>query len=91
MALGRPDREPKEPIPEAAAISVRQPADSAPAPASPGRIRWAVLLARGAPTRSVGHDVLPLLCPGHRAKRGRGVEMKILAFLTDPPVVSASS
>ena len=33
-------------------------------PASPARIRWAVLLARI-------YDVLPLVCPaGHRAKRG---------------------
>jgi hypothetical protein len=39
-------------------------------------IRWAVLLARI-------YDVLPLLCPAC------GGEMKILAFLTDPPVVSA--
>jgi hypothetical protein len=35
------------------------------------------------------YEVLPLLCSGHRAKRGRGAEMRILAFLTDPPVVSA--
>ncbi len=47
----------------------------------PGRgdrrsIRWAVLLARM-------YDVLPLLCPAC------GGEMRILAFLTDPPVVSA--
>ena len=39
-------------------------------------IRWAVLLARI-------YDVLPLLCPAC------GAEMRILAFLTDPPVVSA--
>jgi len=44
------------------------------------RIRWAQLLARI-------YEVLPLLCPGHRAKRGRGGPMRILAFLTDPPVV----
>jgi hypothetical protein len=75
-AFGRPEREPEEPIPEAAATSVGQPADSAPAPAFPGRVRWAVLLARI-------YDVLPLLCPAC------GGEMKILAFLTDPPVVSA--
>ena len=37
---------------------------------------WAVLLARI-------YDVLPLLCPAC------GGEMRILAFLTDPPVVSA--
>ncbi len=40
------------------------------------RIRWAVLLARI-------YDVLPLLCPAC------GADMRILAFLTDPPVVSA--
>ncbi len=45
-------------------------------PANPARIRWAVLLARI-------YGVLPLLCPGC------GGQMRILAFLTDPPVVSA--
>jgi C4-type Zn-finger protein len=40
------------------------------------KIRWAVLLARI-------YDVLPLLCPAC------GGELRILAFLTDPPVVSA--
>ncbi len=44
--------------------------------ASPARIRWAVLLARI-------YEVLPLLCPAC------GGTMRILAFLTDPPVVSA--
>jgi hypothetical protein len=44
--------------------------------ASPARIRWAVLLARI-------YEVLPLLCPSC------GGHMKILAFLTDPPVVTA--
>ena len=48
----------------------------APERASPARIRWAVLLARI-------YDLLPLLCPAC------GAEMRILAFLTDPPVVSA--
>ena len=43
---------------------------------SPARIRSAVLLARI-------YDVLPQLCPA------RGCQMRILAFLTDPPVVSA--
>jgi hypothetical protein len=47
-----------------------------PQPASPARIRWAILLARI-------YDVLPLLCPAC------GAEMKILAFLTDPLVVAA--
>jgi len=42
---------------------------------SRARIRWAVLLA---PV----HDVLPLLCSAC------GADMRIRAFLTDPPVVS---
>jgi len=50
--------------------------DEPPRPASPARIRWAVLLARV-------YEVLPLLCSAC------GAEMRILAFLTDPPVVSA--
>ncbi len=33
--------------------------------------------------RSVGREVLPLLCPACSGP------MKILAFLTDPPVLSA--
>ncbi len=45
-------------------------------PANRARIRWAVLLARG-------YGVLPLICTGC------GGQMKILAFLTDPPVVSS--
>jgi len=44
--------------------------------ANQARIRWAVLLARI-------YEVLPLLCPVC------GGSMKILAFLTDPPVVTA--
>ena len=43
---------------------------------SPARIRWAQLLARI-------YEVLPLLCPAC------GGEMRILAFLTDPPTVEA--
>jgi len=50
--------------------------DESPRSASPARIRWAVLLARI-------YEVLPLLCPAC------GGSMKILAFLTDPPVLSA--
>ena len=45
-------------------------------PANPARIRWAILLTRI-------YGVLPLLCPAC------GGQMKVLAFLTDPPVVSA--
>ena len=58
-----------------ALVRLTQPA-SRTLPRSRARIRWAVLLARI-------YDVLPLLCPAC------GGEMKILAFLTDPPVVSA--
>ena len=51
--------------------------DAEPArPTNPARIRWAVLLARI-------YEVLPLLCPVC------GGPMKILAFLTDPLVVTA--
>ena len=47
--------------------------------------RWAALVARI-------YDVLPLVCPGHRAKRGRGASMRIIAFVTDPvPVRSILS
>lgn len=45
-------------------------------PRRSARIRWAQLLARI-------YEVLPLLCPSC------GGQMRILAFLTDPPVVSA--
>ena len=53
-------------------------AESLPAlsPSSPARIRWAQLLARI-------YEVLPLLCPAC------GGQMRILAFLTDPPTVKA--
>ncbi len=43
---------------------------------NPARVRWAVLLARI-------YEVLPLLCPAC------GGHMKILSFITDPPVVTA--
>jgi hypothetical protein len=45
-------------------------------PTNPTRIRWAVLLERI-------YEVLPLLCPAC------GGQMRVLAFLTDPPLVSA--
>lgn len=61
-------------VPSFASLSL--PPAPAPEPASHARIRWAVLLARI-------YDVLPLLCPAC------GGEMRILAFLTGPPVVSA--
>jgi len=50
--------------------------DPPPRPASQARIHWAVLLERI-------YEALPLLCPAC------GGQMSILAFLTDPPVVSA--
>ena len=70
VAIGRPER-------PAEAPELDGHDDSpGPAPTSPARVRWAVLLARI-------YEVLPLLCPAC------GGEMKILAFLTDPPVVCA--
>ena len=61
--------------PEPAHLASGSPDDS-PRPTSSARIRWAVLLPRI-------YEVLPLLCPAC------GGSMTILAFLTDPPVVSA--
>ncbi len=69
-------RRPEAPAPEGDSTSPAVPPEPAPERASPARIRWAVLLARI-------YDVLPLLCPAC------GGQMRILAFLTDPPVVSA--
>lgn len=55
-----------------------QPAPSGPPdpprPPSSARLRWAQLLARI-------YEVLPLLCPAC------GGELRVIAFLTDPPVV----
>jgi hypothetical protein len=48
--------------------------EAAPSSGRSARIRWAQLLARI-------YEVLPLLCPSC------GGQMRILAFLTDPPVV----
>ena len=76
MAFGRPKLVSEEPAAEGDVASPSPSPEPAPAPASPARIRWAVLLARI-------YDVLPLLCPAC------GGEMRILTFLTDPPVVSA--
>ena len=51
--------------------------DAEPArPTNPARVRWAVLLARI-------YEVLPLLCPAC------GGPMRIVSFITDPPVVVA--
>jgi hypothetical protein len=76
VALGRPEAPTAEGDFTAAAPALATAAEPAPERASPARIRWAVLLARI-------YDVLPLLCPAC------GADMRILAFLTDPPVVSA--
>ena len=76
VAFGRPELVSEQPATEGDVASPSPAAEPAPAPASPARIRWAVLLARI-------YNVLPLLCPAC------GAEMRILAFLTDPPVVSA--
>ena len=73
VAIGRPEVE--GPDGEATSQDPVRDGSGADAPAKPARIRWAVLLARI-------YGVLPLLCPGC------GGDMKILAFLTDPPVVS---
>ena len=76
VAIGRPERRPEAPELDGDADSPGLPPEPGPAPASPARIRWAVLLARI-------YWVLPLMCPAC------GGEMRILAFLTDPPVVCA--
>ena len=67
---------PEAPAPEGDPTAPAIAPEPARERASPSRIRWAVLLSRI-------YDVLPLLCPAC------GNEMRILAFLTDPPVVSA--
>jgi hypothetical protein len=76
VALGRPELVSEAPPTNVDAAASDMSFVSVPERASPARIRWAVLLARI-------YDVLPLLCPAC------GGEMRILAFLTDPPVVSA--
>ncbi|MEQ1857980.1 MAG: transposase, partial [Longimicrobiales bacterium] len=76
VAIGRPELRAEGTEPGSEVISPGLLPEPGPAPASPARIRWAVLLARI-------YEVLPLLCPAC------GGEMKILAFLTDPPVVRA--
>ena len=74
IAIGRPQAEPP-PSPPAGLLHA-PPDPESPRRPNPARIRWAVLLARI-------YEVLPLLCPAC------GGQMSILAFLTDPPVVSA--
>jgi len=79
VAIGRPDVEDSEAEVVDLVPPHVAPGEDADAPAPSthrARIRWAVLLSRI-------YGVLPLLCPGC------GGEMKILAFLTDPPVVSS--
>jgi hypothetical protein len=76
VAIGRPELRAETHEPDGEAASPGLTPEPGPPPASPARIRWAVLLARI-------YEVLPLLCPAC------GGQMKILAFLTDPPVVRA--
>jgi len=76
VAIGRaPAQAPSLADPEPAPLASGSRGES-PRSASPARIRWAALLARI-------YEVLPLLCPAC------GGSMKILAFLTDPPVLCA--
>ena len=77
VAFGRaPDEGLSLPAPLEAPLPGPEAQDEPSRAPSPARIRWAVLLARI-------YEVLPLLCPAC------GGSMRILAFLTDPPVVSA--
>ena len=77
IAIGRPQAELPPPVHPAPTQPLRAPPDPEPAQrANPARIRWAVLIARI-------YEVLPLPCPAC------GGQMSILAFLTDPPVISA--
>ena len=76
VAIGRAPAETPCPADGVTPHPVPGDLDELPRFASPARIRWAVLLARI-------YEVLPLLCPAC------GGSMKILAFITDPPVVSA--
>jgi hypothetical protein len=86
VAFGRAEHVSEAPPTDVDAASPGVSFEPAPEPASPARIRWAVLLERI-------YDVLPLLCPVC------GAAMKILAFafgelgfasvLTDPPGVSS--
>ena len=78
--IGRPDAEtPTAQLPSPTSPSPTQQPSTDAEPTrttSPARIRWAVLLARI-------YEVLPLLCPAC------GGPMRILSFITDPPVVVA--
>lgn len=77
IAIGRPPADSPQPVHPAPSHSLPALPDPEPVRrASSARIRWAMLLARI-------YEVLPLLCPAC------GGQMSILAFLTDPPVVSA--
>jgi hypothetical protein len=77
VVIGRPEAD----APDGDTVSPQQQPqadghDEPTRPTNTARIRWAVLLARI-------YEVLPLLCPAC------GGQMRILAFLTDPPVVAA--
>ena len=77
--IGRPEAETPDSEHPAPSPALRPPGEAQVEPVrptNPARIRWALLLARI-------YEVLPLLCPAC------GGQMKILAFLTDPPVVVA--
>jgi hypothetical protein len=65
---------PEDDEPQPSEARGSQAAEGSPPSGRSARIRWAQLLARI-------YEVLPLLCPTC------GGEMRILAFLTDPPVV----
>ncbi len=76
VAIGRSPAEMPCPADGGTPHPVPSDLDDPPRLASPARIRWAVLLTRI-------YEVLPLLCPAC------GGSMKVLAFITDPPVLSA--
>jgi hypothetical protein len=78
IALREGELEDGPPVADDAVESSESPeshaTETSPSSARSARIRWAQLVARI-------YEVLPLLCPSC------GGQMRILAFLTDPPVV----
>ena len=78
--IGRPEAETlaaQLPNPTSPRPTPKPPIDrEVGSPRSPSRIRWAVLIARI-------YEVLPLLCPAC------GGPVRIVSFITDPPVVIA--
>jgi hypothetical protein len=75
VAIGRPAADAPDGDTWAPPPPAERRDEPVPPPTSRARIRWAVLLARI-------YEVLPLLCPAC------GGPLRVLAFLTDPPVVS---